>query len=163
MAGNPTFDVIDTYRTFLQTLMPIAPQLAAGQVSTVPVFYAHPGDRYVGNALVWFDDIEDVNEVHSMRANVRRRVVTVDFKIIIGVMLTGGSFDGALQRQADEFVNSIRKIIDLDIADDEHLHRADVVDWAVLRGTGTVRRGTTADGVGTQLAMRVAFQSRYID
>lgn len=160
MAGNPTFAVLDAYQVWLSTQMPA--QLQGPPSSTVPVYYSAPGDRAPGAAAVWFGDVSDSYEVHSLRAAVRRRLVTVEFDLVIGVWLTGATVDGTLQRQCDEFAHSIRQIIDLDIADEEHLHSPALVDWAKVVESRT-ERGMTVDGVGARITMRVAFQTRFID
>jgi hypothetical protein len=161
MAGNPTFEVLDSYREWLSTQMPTMIQQRVA--NPVPVYYSHPGDRHIGNAAVWFGDIRDEYEVHSLRANVRRRQVLVEVDVVIEVILQGATTGTRqLQREADEFAHSIRRIIDLDIATDEHLHREDVVDVAKVLST-TYARGMTADGAGCRITMRVAFECRFID
>jgi len=159
VSGNPTYRVIKTYQEWLATQVPMQPQ----EDVVLPVFYSHPGDRWAGSALVWFDDIDDEYETHSLRAVVRRRLIQSQFSIIIGVELLGDTEDSmtALQFECDQYADTIRSIIDLDIATEEHLHSPELIDSASLIATAT-ERGMTATGCGTRTTLRVSFDARFL-
>ncbi len=163
MAGNPTFEVLQTYRDHLAPLMPSMPDPPPGHSSLVPVFYAHPGDRFTGNSLVWFDEISDTTEIASLRATPRRRLSRVEFKIVIVTVRLGTTDDDdqSLQYTCDLFVESIRRIIDLDVATEEHLQSPSLIDAASVDGSRT-DRGPTDTGRGTRLTMDVSFEARYL-
>jgi len=165
MAGNPTFEVMATYAAWLRPLMPVQPQPVAGQIAVaVPVFYGEPSDRFAGSAVVWFGNITDSYQTHSLRANVRRRQVTSLFEIVISCVLVGKTDEvtSPLQQQADQFVHDIEQIIDLDIATHPSaLQQPAIVDHAFVRG-GDVERGVTDQGVGCRRTLRIEFETRFI-
>ena len=160
MAGAPTFEVLARYRDRLAGMMPTQPQHDA----IVPVFYSHPGDQWAGSALLWFDQVEEDFEIHSMRADKRRRLTHPRFFIVAAVALEGPT-DPAnaadLQLQADRFAASLRDIVDEDIALEEHLGCPDLIDVAkVVRCT--TERGMFATGAGTRITITIEFDARHL-
>lgn len=162
MSGNPTFEVIKRYVTWLRGHMPNQPQPSEMQPRPVGVYYSHPGDVHADMALVWVENIRWQQHIHSLRAEVRRRVVDVEFDLMVGVSLEGPTDDDELQFEADSLVASIVAVVDLDIASEEHLHSPDLIDMASIAET-TMERGKTATGAGARATMTVEFQARYID
>lgn len=165
MSGNPTYEVMANYAAWLRPLMPLQPQPVAGQSAQLtPVFYGEPSDRFAGSAVVWFGNVTDNYETHSLRAGVRRRQVTSLFEIVVSCVLIGKTDEvtSPLQQEADQFVHDIERIIDLDIATHPSaLQQPAVVDHAWLMG-GTTERGVTDQGVGCRRTLRLQFETRYI-
>ena len=154
---NPTFEVLWSYHEFLNATMPGLQDQEIG----IPVFYSHPGDRFQGDTLVWFDDIQDTYEVHSLRATSRKRLIKCSFSIFVACHLRGESLGGQLQYECDQRVSMIRAWIDDDIAKDQHLHREDLVDVAQITNTRT-ERGNTDVGCGTRTEIIVSFDARFV-
>ena len=158
----PTFTVLQRWAETLRPLMPFT--IAANLVEPVPVFYSHPGDRYVGPDCVWFDRVNDDYGVIPLRAGRRRRLVTSTFQVVIEVFLNGPSDPTnwfSLQHECDLQAGLIRQVIDEQIADEEHLSCPDLIDVAQLVRART-ERGLTATGAGTRIILDVTFDARIL-
>lgn len=162
MADVPTFTVLQRWAETLRPLMPISIDPASGQ--PVPVFYAHPGDRWQGQDCVWFDRPVDSYTVGPMRAGRRRRSTTTTFQVVIEVFLEGPSDPSSwwsLQHECDLQAGLMRQVIDEHIADEEHLSCPDLIDVAQLV-TSRSERGLTATGAGTRIVLDIQFDARIL-
>lgn len=162
MADAPTFEVMHRWAETLRPLMPT--QLESADL--VPVWYSNPGDRTASRENVWFDQVTDDYEVHSLRQGRRRRKLRSGFEVIIEVILFGATADSVLeseplQLRCDRQVSAIRQVIDEHIADDEHLSCADLIDVAWLVSSKT-ERGLVDQGVANRTTLRVEFDARIL-
>lgn len=158
----PTFTVLQRWAETLRPLMPLSVIPTSGD--RVPVFYANPGDRFVGPECVWFDRINDDYGVIPLRAGRRRRLVTSTFQVVVEVFLEGRSNPNewwSLQHDCDLQAAAIRQVIDEQIADEEHLSCPDLIDVAQLVQART-ERGLTATGAGTRIILDVSFDARIL-
>lgn len=157
MSGNPVYDAIRRYVRWVSENVGAQPD----SDEPVAVHYSHPGDRHDDTVLVWVENIRWTTEIHSLRANVRRRLVEVRFDLVVGAQLEGNP-DGDLQYRCDMVTQEVIDTVDLDIATEEHLHSPETVDVAWVDGV-EVERGMTATGVGARSTLTVGFRARYID
>lgn len=162
MADSPTFTVMQTWAETLRPLMPVTVDPRSGEL--VPVFYAHPGERWQGPDCVWFDRPIDAYNVGPMRSGRRRRMITSTFQVVIEVFLEGPSDPTSwwsLQHECDLQAGLIRQVIDEHIADEEHLACPDLIDVAQLVSS-RADRGLTATGAGTRIVLDVQFDARIL-
>lgn len=158
----PTFTVLQRWAETLRPLMPVTVDPRSGDL--VPVFYAHPGDRWTGPDCVWFDRPIDSYSVGPLRAARRRRMISTTFQVVIEVFLEGPSDPTqwwSLQHECDLQAAAIRQVIDENIADEEHLSCPDLIDVAQMV-TSRAERGLTATGAGTRLVLDVQFDARIL-
>lgn len=155
MAGVPTFEVLQSFRAALASIMP----------GTVPVFYAHPGDQFLGAEAVWFDQIVDDYSVHSMKADRRRRKIRTGFDVVVQVFQVGATdptVENTQQYLCDTRAAIIVQAIDEYVADEQHLSRPDLVDVGWLGAGARTERGLTDQGCGTRVTLRVEYDARIL-
>jgi hypothetical protein len=161
MAGDPTVAVKRRYAAVLADLMPTA----TDGDGPVPVFYSFPGDTLCPREAVWLHGARTVIEQRVMRAQTRRRDLTVEFDVIVQVIAAQESEESdpseSPQAAADERAFELLRIIDEQIATEEHLGCPDLVDVARLTGT-RLEYGLTDLGNGSRIVATVSFDARVI-
>lgn len=162
---NPLPTVKQQWAAALAPLMPAKSQLDPdGTVRKVPVFYSYPGDDFPMEA-VWFHGGDTVVGVNGMRANQRRRKLTVEFGVIVQVLLEQPNDEdpdaSSPQAAADTRAYAIAAVIDDHISTDEHLASAALVDVAELVSQRLVY-GAHDRGSWARIEMRVSFDARIL-
>lgn len=163
--SNP---VVTVKRQWAAALAPLMPNKSKtdpdGTVRKVPVFYSYPGDDFPMEA-VWFHGADTAESVHAMRATQRRRKLTVEFQVIVQVVLEQPNDEDpdatSPQSVADARAYAIAAVIDDHISTDEHMASAALVDVAEVLGSRLVY-GAHDRGSWSRVEMRVAFDARIL-
>jgi hypothetical protein len=162
MAVDPIALVKRQWATALQGEMP---SLTDGS-ETVPVTYGYPGDKHVAKEAVFFHGGDTEYEVHSLRADRRRRLIHASFDVIVQVRQAGASNNDEAQDDGPQFACDTRcwdlwQLIDEHIADEEHLASPELVDVAWVVST-RLEYGTYDLGVWSRLIGRIRFDARIL-
>lgn len=163
--SNPVVTVKRQWAAALAPLMPNKSKLDPdGTVRKVPVFYSYPGDDFPMEA-VWFHGAETVVDIAGMRATQRRRKITVQFDVIVQVVLEQPNDEDpdapSPQAVADARAFAIAAVIDDHISTDEHMASAALVDVAELLSQ-RLAYGAHDRGSWARVEMRVSFDARIL-
>lgn len=163
---NPIHEVKLRWLRKLATLMPPITDDPAGR--RVPVFYSYPGDDYAGREFLFASGARTSSQVHSMRAEKRKRVLTCEFELVTEVLIEGRSQlvditdpGSPLPYAADLRAEALWAIAENHIATEEHLACPDIVDkaWA---GDVVNQDGVQDTGSWTRCIATIRFEARIL-
>lgn len=124
------------------------------------VTYGWPGDTFEDKAM-WLGAANVSRDHETIRAGRRRRHETIDLTVALWSVDVEGDDAAERQEAADQAALAVVKIIDEWIADENHLGRPDLIDWALLTSF-THEVGPSENGQAALIDLTIRIRSRLL-